>query len=92
MWKKGLELPLKDFITAQEIPSNDEIRVIRPICDDDGETLKAESVYSGKAGDVPAGIGETVINAVNSDFWRNQSGYWHIECPDVYASEAVEAA
>lgn len=89
MYKTALELPLKAFMEAHGIPSGDEIRVIRPTCDDNGEIVKAETVYSGKAGDVPEEIGALLINAVNSDFWRNQSGYWHIECPDVYASEAA---
>lgn len=91
MYKTRFELPLKDFIAAQEIPEADEIRVIRCVCDDDGEPIKADAVYTGKAGDVPPGIGEMTIDAVNSDFWRNQSGYWHIETPPLYASEQAAA-
>ena len=87
-----LQMPLRDFIEAQEIPCGDEIRVLLPTCNDDGERIKVDVVYSGKAGDVTEEIGETIINAVNSDFWQNRLGYWHVECPDVYASEAVEAA
>lgn len=85
------EVPLKDFIAAHEIPDGDEIRVILPTCDDDGEIVKADTVYSGKAGDVPEEISELEIDAVNSDFWRNQSGYWHIECPSAYAAEIAAA-
>ncbi len=91
MYKTRFELPLKDFIEAQKIPSGDEIRVIRPTCDDDGEPIKADAVYTGKAGDVPPEIGATLIDAVNSDCWRNQSGYWHIETPPLYASEQAAA-
>lgn len=91
MYKARFELPLSAFIEAQEIPSGDEIRVIRPTCDDDGEILKAALVYTGKAGAVPEEIGEMTIDAINSDYHKNQSGYWHIECPAVYASEQAAA-
>lgn len=91
MYKTAFELPLRDFIEAQEIPSGDEIHVVRCVCDDDGEALSAETVYSGKAGDVSEEDGAMMIDAINSDFWKNQSGYWHIETVPVYASD-VEAA
>lgn len=87
MYRTPFNLPLRDFIEAQGIPSGDEIHVIRPTCDDDGVQIKADVVYSGKAGSVPEEIGETAIDAINSDFNRNQSGYWHIETPPVYQSD-----
>lgn len=90
MYKTRFELPLKDFIEAQAIPSGDEIHVVRPTCDDDGEPLKSETVYSGKAGDADE-YGDMAIDAINSDFQRNQSGYWYIEVTPVYQSD-VEAA
>lgn len=89
MYKTALEMPLRDFIAAHEIPDGDNIRVILPTCDDDGEILKAQVVYEGKAGDVSEDVGALMINAVNSDFWQNQSGYWHIERTSVYASDAA---
>lgn len=91
MYDPRNEMTLTEFAKVQEIPENDEIRVIRPLCDDNGETIKADTVYTGKAGAVPEEIGATLIDAVNSDFWKNQSGYWHIECPAVYASEQAAA-
>lgn len=83
---KPLEIPLADFLKAQEIPSGDEIHVIRPTCDDDGEIVKAETVYSGDAGSVNDETGTMKVNAVNSDFWKNQSGYWYIELLPMYVS------
>lgn len=79
MYKTRFELPLRDFIEAQGIPSGDEIHVIRPTCNDDGEIVKADTVYSGKAGDVDGETGNMTVNAVNCDFWRNKGGYWYIE-------------
>lgn len=86
MYKTPLELSLRDFIEAQETPANDEIHVIRPTCDDDGEIVKAETVYSGDAGSVNAETGAQTVNAVNCDYWRNQSGYWYIELLPMYVS------
>lgn len=79
MYKTPLELSLRDFIEAQEIPANDEIHVIRPTCDGDGEIVKAETVYNGKAGEVNDETAKMTVNAVNCDFWRNKGGYWYIE-------------
>ncbi len=91
MYSTRFELPLKDFIAAHEIPDGDRIRVVRCTCDDDGETLKSHVTYDGKAGDAPEEIGELEIDAVNSAFWKNQSGYWHIEQTPVYASDVIAA-
>lgn len=91
MYDPRNEMTLTEFAAVQGIPSGDEIRVVRPLCNDDGETIKAEPVYTGKAGAVTEEIGALMVDAVNSSYWRNQSGYWHIELVSVYASEQAAA-